>query len=570
MASETTENFFSLLELDPDAPWDQEMFERRLREKQNRWSRESTGPTKKALLAKKRLELLPEIKRVMSDPAQRKMQTQAAKEEKSSNQNARLEEFARRLRFAESKGFLEQSEVAGLISDFQNVLSEQEIRARIKVEIRKPTTDQDSDEDREEIKPTILADIKANLELLGVDDLYQLLNMPVTASCEELYRTAEQLSDQLRQRIQKTATITAQTILLGHAASIFKTQEMRRRYDNSLRYQTLDALLDELAKIVRNTSEKKVYPPQIAAFIEDASKAGWKPEVAQQRLKQYAQQQGWQLQDNTSQVNTGYVSSNEIEQRIRCGFCGEMNERELSLCRNCHSALSLTCQKCGQSVATDQKKCKSCGFPCIHEVRNLKFQNTSFGLRLSWTWPIDCNEARIFYSTERWAEPGKPNQQSVTVTRFEYETLGHYFLQGATQQNYYILVSLVMRYEGQQILTPGARLYVPLTNKMDITYEIKNPRFGYKQRTLHIYTQTPGILPTLLLLTRQGDLPTSKAEGKLLHREVGPLAIQREHVIVLPDTPFPTKTFGRLFLEDDSLYTVVVIHLPHERKLRLG
>jgi hypothetical protein len=105
---------------------------------------------------------------------------------------------------------------------------------------------------------------------------------------------------------------------------------------------------------------------------------------------------------------------------------------------------------------------------------------------------------------------------------------------------------------------------------MDITYEIKNPRFGYKQRTLHIYTQMPGLLPTLLLVTRQGGLPFRKAEGTVLHREQGPIDLQHEHVIQLPATAFPAQTFGKLFLEDDNLYIVVVIHHPHERKLRLG
>lgn len=612
MASETTENYFLLLELNPDA-WDQEEFERKLRAKQNQWSRESTGPTKKALLAKKRLELIPEIKRVMSDPVQRKMQAQAAKEEKSSNRDARQEEFARRLRQAETKGFLEQSEVDGFIRDFQNVLNEREIRARIKVEIRNPVADHNLNEDVAEIEPTRMADINANLALLGVTNLYQLLAMPATASCEELYQAAERLFDNLHHQPQKTATISAQTILVGHAKWIFKTEEMRRRYDKSLQYQPLDALLNELAEVVRNTSDKKVYARQSELFVEEAEKEGWKPEAAMRRLRQHAHQQGWQLEDAAAESDKTYISverpnlgsddvtlagngvplvekdpsqvrddptlvrnnpiptGEKIEQEIRCGFCGEMNGRGLSLCQNCQSALTLTCQQCGQSVATDEKNCRSCGFPCIHEVRNLKFQNTSLGLRLNWIWPIDCNEVRVFYSTERWAEPDKKEiQQSVTVTRSEYEALGHYLLRGATQQNYYIVVSLVMYYKGQQTFTPGTRLYVPLTSKMDITYEIKNPRFGYKQRTLHIYTQTPGILPTLLLMTRQGDIPMSKTESTVLHREQGPLSIQREHIIELPDTRFPTKTFGRLFLEDDSLYSVIIIHLPHERKLRLG
>src|SRR5216110_2109052 len=449
MASETTENYFLLLELNPDA-WDQEEFERKLRAKQNQWSRESTGPTKKALLAKKRLELIPEIKRVMGDPAQRKVQAKAAKEAKSSDRDTRLAEFARRLHQAETKDFLEQSEVDALVRDFQDVLNEQEICARIKVDIRQPTTRHDQDEDVAEIEPTILADIKANQELLGVADLYQLLAMPPTASCEALYQAAERLFNDLLHQTQKTANVSARTILVGHAKWIFKTQEMRRRYDKSLQYQPLDALLKEFAEVVRNTSGKRLYARQIEVFIEEASKDGWQPEVAMRRLKQYAHQQGWQLEDLTGQSDETYISVDQgpdlgsddvtqvgddlthvranptevrdnptqvrdnptevrnnpiqvrdnpvqVQQRIRCGFCGEMNGRELALCRNCQSALSLTCQKCGQSIATDQKNCKFCGFPYIHEVRNLKFQNTSFGLRLTWGWPIDCNEVRIFY-----------------------------------------------------------------------------------------------------------------------------------------------------------------------------
>src|SRR5947207_15651899 len=116
MASETPENYFLLLELNPDA-WDQEEFERKLRAKQNQWSRESTGPTKKALLAKKRLELIPEIKRVMGDPAQRKVQAKAAKEAKSSDRDTRLAEFESLLRQAYTKYCQEQREVDSLVRD---------------------------------------------------------------------------------------------------------------------------------------------------------------------------------------------------------------------------------------------------------------------------------------------------------------------------------------------------------------------------------------------------------------------------------------------------------------------
>jgi hypothetical protein len=1009
MANETSNNFFIILDLNPDVPWDQEQFERRLREKQNQWSRESTGFTKKAQIAKKRLDMFSDIKRVMNDKAQRDAQARAARDELSSDRRAREEEFTRRLHLAERKGFLEQSEVDGLIAEFQDVLEEKESRARITVEIRVPVTDQN--DNLQLLEPVVLADINEKLMLVEKKDLYQLLDMPATTSYEELYRAADQLYNEMIHCQPKTAGVTAQTVLAGHARTLFKTEEMRRRYDASVRYQILNALLKEFDATLKYATEKRVYAAQIETFVESASQVGWPPEVALQQLSQHALQQGWQLQ-----MHTGV----EIKQKLRCGFCGKLSEQERTFCRHCNNALYLTCPNCGQNVASEEKGCGSCGFStgncyvvenllnlvqiqllqgniaeaqkqltaaeqawqpsavaeegwvpshpdervrriraykaelqlhiqkkqqvvermrqlvtnrlfysaqnylttiqdtdlrsyqsaidreiaqarevlrqasvpsvsdegkirfcqqalhlcadfqeardllstlplppprdlqatvatnvvhlswnssplseiqyvvvrkshsqptsykdglmlgstvaltyedtllevgiplyyavfsecagvvspqgallqqpvsrlqdirnekiivdnqlvtlsweipanvhtvhairkenaapltkadgqsvpvnnltgivdrvvrnnqpyfygiycnfqlpdghlvtsggkiikaipvappavinelrfeqtptaqgfeicvywqppiqgekvvilksretpaskvgesilaaelsqhgqvlegdsnsvldvwaepdiafytpvillreraymgvtqrciCMHEVRNLRFQNTNSGLRLSWLWPPDCNKARLFYSTEHWPQPDKTNGQAITVTRAEYEALGHYLLHGTTQQNYYVLVSLLVCHQGLQFLTSGVRLYIPLANKMDITYEIKNPRFGYKQRTLHIYTQTPGILPTLLLITRQGSLPLGKAEGTLLHRELGPFNLQHEHIIQLPDTPFPSQTFGKLFLENDDLYAVVVIHHPHERKLRLS
>jgi hypothetical protein len=525
MPNETNNNFFLILDLDPDAPWKQDLFERRLQEKQNQWSRESTGFTKKAQVAKKHLELLSEIRRVMNDPHQREEQAKAAKNVHSSQQSMREEEFTRRLQLIERKGFIEQSEVIGLVAEFQDVFNEQAILTRITVEIRIPAAEQQETPQR--LEPIIVADINERLAFVEKKDLYDLLHLPATTAHEELYRAAEHLYNEMLQRQPKTTVVSALTVLAGHAQTLFKTQEMRILYDNSIHYEALNALFKELEAALKHATVKKVYPQQIEDFTEKASRAGWESDDALQQLQEHALHYGWQLQ-----------TSSQIELRLDPPV-----EEQLS--------------------RDEQVKHET-------EIRNLQFQNIGSGLRLTWLWPAGYNEARLFYSTERWPQPDSKNDQCIVVTRAEYEALGHYILRGTTLQNYYILVSLLVRQQGQQLITPGVRLYIPLAYKMDLTYELKNPRFGYKQRTLHIYTQTPGIVPTLLLITSRGGLPFRKAEGTVLHREPGPINVQREHIIQLPDTSFPAQTFGKLFLEDDNLYAVVVIHHPHERKLRLG
>src|SRR5437870_12312326 len=99
----TTPNFFILLGLSPDERWDPAKFEQVYREKRIEWSRQSSGVAKKALAAKKNLELLPEIRRVMEDPALREEQATAARAELASDKKAALERFEKEFAYINVK-----------------------------------------------------------------------------------------------------------------------------------------------------------------------------------------------------------------------------------------------------------------------------------------------------------------------------------------------------------------------------------------------------------------------------------------------------------------------------------
>jgi hypothetical protein len=460
--AENAPNFYILLDLNPYDAWDADKFAEVLKEKRSQWSRESASIGPKALAAKKNLALLSDIEYVMGDRVQRALQAKSAKEILATKRQERLVEFERRLTAIEQKGYIESAEIASLVNDFKDVLTEREVIDQVKAHTSsvKPV---------EEVRPletSVMEDIIEKLAMVNMSSLYQLLDLPPTASCTALAEAAENLFEEMMQRQPKTPEVIAQTKLASHARSIFSTEANRRRYDESLKQAT----------------------PNIPTTPAKA------PEASTQPLPP-------------------------------------------------------------QELPTD--------------IEGLTIQNLDTALRLRWVWPPDCYEALVGYSSNEWPQPDKGIGTILKVTRAEYEIGGHYDLRGPTYQPYNIVVVAIFRGRGGQVITQGARVQGYLKPRISVRYEIKNPRFGYKQRTLHLYTMAPGVLPTLLLVARRGGLPFTKTDGELLHRAEGPIPISGEVVIQLPGTPF-TNTHGRLFLEDDDLYSVVTIYHPPEGKLRLG
>jgi hypothetical protein len=458
--AENTPNFYILLGLNPYDRWDPVKFAEVLKEKRSQWSRESASIGPKALAAKKNLTLISEIEYAMGDPGQRALQAKSAKEIRASERQERLVEFERRLIDLGQKGYIEPAEIARLVSDFKDVLTERKVLDQVKAGTFAPKP-------LEEVRPletSVMEDISEKLALINMSSLYQLLDLPPTASSADLTQAAENVFEEMMRRQPKTPDVIAQTKLASHARTIFSAEAGRQRYDESLKQATPD------------TSVKV-------------------PEVS--------------IQPSLPQ-----------EERLI-------------------------------------------------DIERLTVQNLDTALRLRWLWPPDCNEALVAYSSNELPQPDKGIGTLLKVTRAEYEIGGHYDLRGPTYQPYNIVVAAIFHHSKGQVITWGARAQGYLKPRISIRYEIKNPRFGYKQRTLHLYTTAPGALPTLLLIVRRGGLPFTKADGELLYRAVGPIHVSNEVVIQLPDTPF-TNTYGRLFLENDDLYSVVTIYHPPEGKLRLG
>ena len=428
------------------------------------------GWGKNALTARKNIELIPEIERVMNDSLLRAREVRAVREvarERVEQQEARLMDFEQRLRSLEKKGYLLDEEVTVLISDFDDVLTKDEVIRQINVDVYPPNEGLSEALAELPLLASILADIDEKLTLLNMSSLYELLRLPSTASLHELSRAAERVHDEFMRRKPKTVMEEAGTSLAGHAKNIFSSEKKRQYYDEHLRK------------------------------CAETSKTGHQEPVV------------------------------VVQQK--------------------------------QSAAPVQ----------IGEISELRIRNIGTALRLTWKWPDTCYQALVAFSNEAWPDPQQNRGTIRQVTKAEYEAGGHYDLYAPVNNLYFIRVMALFHSEGRVVRTDGDKAEGYLMPHIVINYEIKNPSFGHKQRTLHLYTSMLCRVPTLVLKYKRNGQPLTKSEGEELHREIGPIEILMEKVIQLPDTPFP-DTYVKLFLENDDHYAFVTIYHPHERKLRLG
>ncbi|HVU70561.1 MAG TPA: hypothetical protein VHD63_25775, partial [Ktedonobacteraceae bacterium] len=243
--STTRPNYFLLLGLDPDSPWEAAKFEATLKARISEWSRQSAGIGAKAIAAQKNREMVPDIRRVMDDQALRQAEAAAAKKAQATAAQDRVAVFEGQLTMAEAKGYLEKGEFDRFVTDFKDILSEQEIRRRLKVEVRQPASL--APKPVQKLDPSVIKSIEQRLLILGVSDLYQLFGMEQNrSSAVALCAAADQLYHDMTLRQPKDAEVTARSELAGYAKDIFQSADKRKAYDESLRLQSLAALLKQL------------------------------------------------------------------------------------------------------------------------------------------------------------------------------------------------------------------------------------------------------------------------------------------------------------------------------------
>jgi hypothetical protein len=283
---------------------------------------------------------------------------------------------------------------------------------------------------------------------------------------------------------------------------------------------------------------KEVHPRQTQYYLKEAVEAGWQEQEALEQLKEYGRTHHWcitipmkiepEKQHNNDTENIYDIPSHLIP-------------------------ISLT-----QPPAQ------------IENVQQVQYYILHSTIRLYWQWPDGCQAVYISYGDRSEViEHHTPSVTTLYVSRSEYEELGFYDIKGIIHQRLSILISAIMEHHGLQITANGVTIHIYL-HKTTLTYEIQPPRLLYRRRTIYIVTDKAGPLPALVLVSKLDSLPEHRADGNIFHRIKGRVNKKGEISIDLPNTPLPSPTFGKLFLEDDRLSHTINIHHPSSyEQLRL-
>ena len=327
------ENFYLLLEISVDPPEENfENIEKAIKKKQAQWSRFRNHPTK-ALMAKQHISLLPEIRRVMTDPELRIKEAENAKKNIAAHKNEKFSEIDRHLEIRMSKGYISEKEVIKL-ADMHSV-GKDDIQKRIKLKREQKFSEIDkklkirsakgyitekeiislskeyvvkSEDIRKRVNCPIKNDIlissskvrpldkaiektiKDNLKIVGKLSLYEFLDLPVDANLEILQNKVKKTEEKLRKISKKDAFITASNILTGHCITIFKTDGSRQSYDMSLTGTYLSVLNSNIDVAGMDGNIRAEY---FDILVKTAVELGMDKEDAVEYIKDYCRKKKW-------------------------------------------------------------------------------------------------------------------------------------------------------------------------------------------------------------------------------------------------------------------------------------
>lgn len=345
-------NLFLILELDPDQPWSQADFERQLQNKRYEWSRLVNFANEKGLKAKTNLSLLPKFKEVAQDESQRKLHAEEARKARKAGQVSKLQQFQKHLGGLEVRGHIFEEEVSQLRKEFGDILTEAQIRAAIKVPIKK--NEQANRPVRPNLELSTAKDIQRKLENLGKNTLYDFLGMGSNTENRLLVERAKNLYDSIQRKASKTPQDTLTSELSGHCLALFANDAERAKYDETLRlqaYEVIKANADTMAAV-----SKQLEGSQINLLLEQAREKGLDIAETQAILKEHAASKKYTLI-----IASGTVES--TRELLRCGHCEHLNAKDKSFCTRCSKSLKVACPKCNRALTSEERACGNCGFP---------------------------------------------------------------------------------------------------------------------------------------------------------------------------------------------------------------
>jgi hypothetical protein len=212
-----------------------------------------------------------------------------------------------------------------------------------------------SEQNEESLDETELKRINDWLAAINKADLYEFLELDKKVETKVLYRKAEKMYKEVGQHSKKTAEVTAKAELCGICSNLFKTEQGRARYDESLRLAVYDEIKEKLDIVSKK--ENKIHARQLKRILREAKE---KNDLDHDETWAIIQEHA-----NLKRILL-HIPENlldEVRELQRCGYCKHLNDANKKFCAKCSKPLQQPCPKCKKPVMSDEMACGNCGFP---------------------------------------------------------------------------------------------------------------------------------------------------------------------------------------------------------------
>ena len=330
------DNFYIILDLSTSPPEnDPVKIEEAIKKKQAEWSRLRNHPSK-GINAQKYIGLLPEIRKVMLDPALRAKEARNAQEIARSQKADKFTGIDRHLELLMNKGFIKEEEIVKLAKIHK--VPPNEIRSRIQAKEKEKYTELDKQiqnrmnkgfiseaeisslakihgMDEKDVRsrvsgpikkeskfnlrktkaldPSIVKIIEDNLKVVGKASLYDFLGMSPDSDLADLQQKAREKESEVLKSRKKDAVATASGVLVGHCISQFKNERNKASYD-ATRAQSHLSELDSDIDVAG--IEGVIRKDNFAFLVNRAVEFGMDPDEAVKYIRNYCKEKKWKIE----------------------------------------------------------------------------------------------------------------------------------------------------------------------------------------------------------------------------------------------------------------------------------
>lgn len=346
-------NYYEILELDESVKsWS--AIKSKIEKKQREWSRwKNQGTPAQKQSASEYLPELKKIEELLKNSDSREIERKEFIKRKNKIKTEKLKQLDASLDIIHENE-VSSVQFAMLIKEFAPEVAEGEIEKRIikrgkKIE-KKGAKAKTPKKKREKIEISVAKSIVDDLKVFKYGNLYEYLEAGSNASHKALYDLADSKYKELSKTGKTDNDTTVKKRLAGHAKSVFKTTDEKRKYDNTLEDENL-SVLDHFLKIAG--SDKYIDEKEIELLLKKGKENGISKETTMEYIEEIANKRKWGIQRPKSDKKIVLLS---------CGFCGELAEKpNQDRCKKCGEKLIQPCPLCSNPTPTEQSACSKCG-----------------------------------------------------------------------------------------------------------------------------------------------------------------------------------------------------------------